>query len=81
MLKFWHIQAILLFFGERPLVHGGSRDKALSQSVGRLGIQALSAYFGKKIITRLLSLPGAASSHQVVQRDVLSVSRQRYCTQ
>lgn len=50
MLKFWNIQAILLFPGEWPLVHGGSRDKVQSQSMGRLGVQALSAYFGIEII-------------------------------
>lgn len=37
-------------------------------------MQALSAYFEIQNITRLFSLPGAAPSHQVVQRDVLSVS-------
>lgn len=67
MLKFWHIQAILLFLGERTLVHGGSSDKAQSQGVEHLDMQALSAYFEIQNISRLFSLPGAAPSHQVVQ--------------
>lgn len=36
MLKFCHIQAILLFLVELTLVHDGSRDKVQFQSMAHL---------------------------------------------
>lgn len=84
MSKLWHTQVILLLSGERPLVHRGSKDKVQSQHLESLGTGALSAYFATNFITRLFSQSGAAPSYQAhersIQRDVLSVSWQSYCS-
>lgn len=70
MLKFWHIQAILLFFVEYLLVHDSSRDKVQFQSMAHLDITSLVSLFRNKNSDQNLVSP--CQVQLLVQRVVLS---------